>query len=235
MARQTKRSERRARLNKRLAAYSAAAAATAIGAPAGATPQVFPIDLMAPLNTPIFIDMDDGVADTTFLAGATQMGTGGTHFVLSGGAINGSVYGVQGSVAATTSTGNYGFIVAHRLAYSANIGPTGYNFENGGYLSINLLGVAPLWSPGDTGYLGLTFPIGPAAHFGWAELTIHPDQSMTLHRIAYDDEPRAAIGAGHVDEIPEPAHLGLLALGAAGVAALRRRRAAAIDSATADY
>jgi hypothetical protein len=101
-------------------------------------------------------------------------------------------------------------------------------------LSINGSGAAPLWSPGDTGYLGLTFAIGPAAHFGWADLTIHPDQSMTLHRIAYDDEPRAAIGAGHVDVIPEPAHLGLLALGAAGVAALRRRRAAMLDSATTE-
>jgi PEP-CTERM motif-containing protein len=67
-------------------------------------------------------------------------------------------------------------------------------------------------------YVGLRFDLDDGTHFGWAEVNVG---SITMQRFGYEDE----VGVGlRTPGIPEPAALGLLALGASGIMALRRRQ-----------
>jgi hypothetical protein len=84
------------------------------------------------------------------------------------------------------------------------------------------------WSPLTTGTQYIGFEFGPTGgsnpQFGWAEVTLAAG-SATIDRWAYESSPNVPIQAG---QVPEPADaafgLGLLALGAAGVSAYKRRR-----------
>lgn len=70
------------------------------------------------------------------------------------------------------------------------------------------------------GYVGLVFlGLDNAIHAGWADIAVS-SSSLTLYGFAYETEPGVAIAAGAV---PEPPSLVLLAAGAAGLAARRRR------------
>lgn len=73
-------------------------------------------------------------------------------------------------------------------------------------------------------FIGLEFPIGGVNHFGWVRVTIdNAAGSFVINDWAYNTVAGEPIRAG---QIPEPTALGLLAAGAAGVAAMRRRRSA---------
>jgi hypothetical protein len=68
----------------------------------------------------------------------------------------------------------------------------------------------------------LAFPIGGVNHYGWVRVDINNAAGTFVVRDwAYEDSPGVGIPAG---AIPEPGTLGMLAAGAVGVAALRRRR-----------
>jgi len=76
--------------------------------------------------------------------------------------------------------------------------------------------------------LGLSFPIGANdlahTHYGWVRVTINNAAgTFVINDWAYNTVAGESIRAG---EVPEPTTLGLLAAGAAGVAAMRRRQAA---------
>ena len=87
---------------------------------------------------------------------------------------------------------------------------------------------------GESGFLGVKFDIpqngSPATrHFGFIELTVNdatPDDEIVKISIGtafWNDVPGEAV---HIpgSPIPEPAGLGALALGAAGLVAVRRRK-----------
>ena len=87
--------------------------------------------------------------------------------------------------------------------------------------------------PGDTGYIALSFRIGPtsARHWGWANITFNPGDTITLNGLGYGSEEEEDV---HVEEfrtangVPEGGHsLVLLAMGAAGLVAFRRVQAKA--------
>ena len=110
-------------------------------------------------------------------------------------------------------------------------------FGNEGYFNdFNASTPGGQWQVGDTGFLGLQITINGQIDFGWAEVRLNSaspvsssssslaadvaDGQFTLLGYAFQDSG-APIQAG---AIPEPSSLALLALGATGVVALRRRR-----------
>lgn len=77
-----------------------------------------------------------------------------------------------------------------------------------------------------TALAGFRFQQGPNTHYGWIRLRLESGQGGGIQTIealewAYESTPDGGIAASAV--IPEPTGLALLATGAAGVAALRRR------------
>ena len=95
--------------------------------------------------------------------------------------------------------------------FSSNIGEF---FEDG-------FGGASPWLDGQSGFFGF-FREGPKGkYFGYVEARFEPDNTVFLGRAAFQNTPNTPIT---INAIPAPGTLGLLALGAAGLMAHRRRR-----------
>jgi hypothetical protein len=75
-------------------------------------------------------------------------------------------------------------------------------------------------------FVGFEFQISGTTHYGWANVTLS-SQTLVVNDWAYDNIAGQSIQAGQTI-VPEPAEsalgLGLLALGAVGVSAYKRRR-----------
>jgi hypothetical protein len=84
-----------------------------------------------------------------------------------------------------------------------------------------------------SGYVGFKFLSKGQTHFGWAHVGVgrtgppHSLFSASISKWAYDTVPDQTIEAGQTSAIPEPGTLSLLALGAAGLAVLRKRKRSA--------
>jgi len=72
-----------------------------------------------------------------------------------------------------------------------------------------------------TSYVGLQFLISGQTHYGWAAVSVQLG-SATLH--VTDSGYQTIAGADAVIPAPEPSSMALMLLGAAGVAALKKRR-----------
>ena len=128
---------------------------------------------------------------------------------------------------------------ASRLAPGAEIGASGIFYRNGRNLmasSHDPGGSGGAWKNGGNGFLGLEFQIGGQVHYGWAEVFVAgppPTYYGQVTGYAYNTVPNQPIRAGqksNTDVIggipPQPATLGLLALGAPGLDIWRKRETA---------
>ena len=104
-------------------------------------------------------------------------------------------------------------------------GPTDFAATNPTYFVAGLFDSPPNpWLNAQRGFLGGLFQTPDAIpHQFWVELGVNPaDGSLTLYSAGYDDaayDPSVV-----VEPVPEPATVSLVALGAAAMFALRRRR-----------
>jgi LPXTG-motif cell wall-anchored protein len=114
-------------------------------------------------------------------------------------------------------------------------GDAGFNFAGGA--GMRRVGT---WQPGEVGFVGVELDSNGENYFGWLKLEYFQSedglpQSIELLAEAYNEMAGSLIMAGHISNdvptgppsgAPEPATaaLGLLAAGAAGVLAWRRRR-----------
>ena len=92
---------------------------------------------------------------------------------------------------------------------------------NGSFFKSGLSGLSP-WLDGQTGFFGFTRTGEAGYYFGYVEARFEPDNTVFLGRAAFETDPNTPITIGGVD-IPAPGTLGLLAVGAAGLLAHRRR------------
>lgn len=76
-----------------------------------------------------------------------------------------------------------------------------------------------------TRVVGLQFDIGGSTHYGWAEVGVQLGSSdLVVGQVGYESIPDTPIG---IAGVPEPSSMALMLAGAAGIAALKRRRARA--------
>ena len=110
-----------------------------------------------------------------------------------------------------------------------SIGPIGGNWKLSGILAAvgsNPVPVEGPWAPpNQTGTFGFAFNDSSALYYGWARANVDFDLTAvtgtaTLIDWAYENQPDTSIHT----PVPEPSTLSLLALGAAGLAAVRARR-----------
>lgn len=220
-------SKRHFTFEKRLALYGVAAGA-ALASGASAQANLITLDLTGlsvssrttPLGGSLYFDVNAGSAaaalGTTSFAGADFFAS---NRVTSSGATKASVnqVGTLNQVAGTT-------FKAQRFNSGESVGPANgfQNFEKLGSrfnTSGGGTGTSGNFAPGDTGYIGLRFTINDPSdlHYGWANLTLNSDYTVTLNALGYEDV------ANMPAAVPEPSAIALLVAGAIGLVAFRRR------------
>lgn len=120
-------------------------------------------------------------------------------------------------------------------ADTANL-PSGTDISGASNLAAATGGIQTVLIPSTTtGYIGFKFnpdslngftpaPNGTPTNFGWLRMTTNAAGGGTVVDWAYESTPGVAIAAGATSSVPEPSALSCLAMGAFGLASLRRRR-----------
>ena len=108
------------------------------------------------------------------------------------------------------------------LGYGADIdGTKQFTAGETGMGGYGWYGVWGPWGFGGTGYVGFFMDDGPDRHYGWAHVTVGGSRNeITLHSFGIETTAGEGIKAG---ETPEPVTLSLLALGATGLLARRKK------------
>ncbi|MBN9660297.1 MAG: PEP-CTERM sorting domain-containing protein [Acidobacteria bacterium] len=214
-------------LDSRLFAYALAGGAALVSAtPANAAIIHYSGPTLDTAGSSFNLDLDgDLTTDFTFQSGAGDSATVFAAYVnFPGGGVTGPLASGTPVNAATA----FNTTSPYKLA-KGNVDQAGVVGDNGGVYAI-----AP------NQYMGLTFDISGVAHYGWARLEVYGTGTPEVNGLlaqgqlnvrvmeyAYETNSRATIAAGQTTStVPEPSSLAMFALGAAGLAAMRRRKAA---------
>jgi hypothetical protein len=216
-------------VHHRLRSYELAVGAAGVGAlafaqPAEAKVVYTPADISLENNHQYNLDLNhDGVTD--FVLANSYSCDLGCFYFCGVGALDGN---------AIDATGR-SYVSARALAYGAVIGPRQHLQDvNAGMVDARNGGSSYVrgdWINVKNRYLGLKFNVGGKIHYGWARLTVKVsegsdfDITARLTGYAYETIPNKPIIAGKtkgsdVIDGADPASLGRLARGSAGLAAL---------------
>ena len=124
-----------------------------------------------------------------------------------------------------------------RFDYGDTIGQKtfGLGDSTGFFYKLPKSGKSP-WEDGERGFFGFAVPspIDQAgAYFGYVEAQFSPGNTVNIFRIGFQNTLNAPITIRDPNAVPAPGGIGLLALGAAGILAYRRRQRKQAATATA--
>lgn len=167
------------------------------------------------------LDLDgDGTVDINIGHDADGGYSGISYAVATASAVagNGAVGSFYASAGASSNSASAG------LSFAS--GPL-YLWDGSGFIGSQFVA-------GTTNFLGVQFDVGGATHFGFVELFVSDDANpngaatsnvVTIVNYAFQDQAGDAAHFEQPPAVPEPGSLGLFALGAAGLAMFRRRKA----------
>jgi hypothetical protein len=226
-----------AKLEKRLAAYVASAAAAGVSVLAAPQPAQAKV-VYTPANTVVTggttIDLNhDGIADFTFFMGD---GYEGGHFILLDvlPAVTGNGIRDNGSGAAV---GFLGVPVGGGEKFATNTSYWGKGVFMASFFQYSFSNFTGPWAGVTNRYLGFKFLIDGQVHYGWARMSVSNIHNAVLTGYAYETIPNKTILEGHTSgpeaadnfapsdllaPSSQPAGLGMLARGADGLAIWRR-------------
>lgn len=207
----------------RWAAYATAGAATAI---AGANSAEADIHYSGPINQHFQGTFGAGNYDVGYFPldapgnsfglihiMANAASTQGVARFINSGMANGAFAGFSAS----------GYFYASKLAFGANLATQAFTSGSGfGTMAFRNGYGNDQWLDAGTGFIGFRFDNGSGLEYGWVRITMDgaPLNSFTVVDYAWGDSA-TPITAG---EVPEPGSLALLAIGATGLLAWRKRR-----------
>ena len=209
-------------------------AASAAGTLMALSPQGFVNADLTWVDVDSFL-MDSSQGDGYFtFFGPYSLGGPGASFVMaqafgenSAGRGVMAIYG-EGNIAFQGFT-FFGSSYASNIAYGASIGPAqSFDLVAGNYRITMASGPAGRFRDAGLGFVGFTFDLGGGAQYGFIEVVMDgsPGNTGTLVGYGYGDVGETVFAGQRPSVVPEPNSLGVLALGACGVAAWRRKRRA---------
>ena len=114
------------------------------------------------------------------------------------------------------------FDVGDTIDQAAFSGPGNFDDNYGYFFKAGAGGTSP-WLDGQSGFFAFLRKGKFGNYFGYVEARFEPDNTVFLGRAAFQTDPNTPITIGAA-QIAAPGTLGLLALGAAGLLAQRRRQ-----------
>ena len=195
---------------KRLAAYSAAAAATVLttGSMANATEQIWDIPDTPLVGNGTFFNLTNGSFGyaATVLNNSTQgVFRVGSYYFPSSPGMYGPAYSTFAGIVGSGGLGT-GYRFAALLGVSSSVGSGNSFAGNTSYPSYGNYAFLPDFT-GDPGVVGLRFKLGVNTHYGWAMVT-GPGGGMSLTSFGYNDTPDAASHPTNM-VIPDPIEIAL--------------------------